>query len=107
MSDLIRLVPAMYVLTPLGEAEAHFLQVPHDNDRYCQWGCFQLETKENWWWDNTLIRLIGSISARRGDNYSDFYVSNEMFEMLLPHILRHKKSPLYERANAHNNLQHQ
>ena len=104
MSNLIRLTPVMYVLTPLGEAEAHFLQVPIGNDSYVQWGCFQSETKENWWWDNTLIRLIGSISSRRGDSHSDFYLSDEMFATLMPHILRHKKSSFYERASAIRSL---
>ncbi len=98
MSNLIRLDPIIYVMNPLGEAEAHFLQVPIGPDNYAQWGCFQLETKEQWWFDNTLIRLVGSISGRHGDRMSEFYVSDEMFEMLLPHILRHKKSPLYNLA---------
>jgi hypothetical protein len=98
MSNLIRLTPIMYVLTPLGEAEAHFLQVPIGDDGYANWGCFQLETKENWWFDNTNVRIVGSITGRRGDDYSPFFVNDEMFAMLLPHILRHKKSPLYKRA---------
>lgn len=99
MSNLLRLIPILYVVTPLGQAEAHFLQVPEINDNYCQWGCFINETKENWWFDNTLVRIVGSVSSRRGDNYSDFYLSDEMFKSLLPHILRHKHSPLYDRAN--------
>jgi hypothetical protein len=98
VSNLIRLDPILYVKTPLGDAEAHFLQVPSGNEGYTQWGCFQTETKEQWWFDNTLVRLIGSISARRGDRMSEFYIDHEMLVMLLPHILRHKHSPLYERA---------
>lgn len=100
MSDLIRLIPTFYVVTPLGEAEAHFLQVPIGDDGYAQWGCFINETKENWWFDNTLVRIVGSVSARRDDSYSDFYLSDEMFKSLLPHILRHKHSPLYDRAKS-------
>lgn len=100
MTNLVRLEPIMYVMTPLGPAEAHFLQVPVVADNYCQWGCFQAETKENWWFDNILVRLVGSVSGRRGDEMSEFFVSDEMFEMLLPHILRHTRSPLYERAMA-------
>lgn len=98
MSNLIRLTPIIYVMNPLGSAEAHFLQVPIGDDGYTQWGCFQAETKEQWWFDNTLIRLVGSISGRHGDYMTDFHVSDEMLEMLLPHILRHKRSPLYQRA---------
>ena len=96
MSNLIRLIPVIYVLTPLGEAEAFFLQVPETDDNYAQWGCFQTETKENWWWDNTMIRILGSSSSRRDEECSEFFLSEGMWEMLRPHILRHKKSPLHE-----------
>ena len=87
-------------MTPLGDAEAYFLQVPTGTDTYAQWGVFQQETKEQWWFDNTLVRITGSVSARRGDFMSEFFVSDDLFETLRPHILRHKKSPLYERAVA-------
>ena len=88
----------MFILTPLGEAEAHFLQVPINNDNYVQWGCFINETKENWWFDNTMVRIVGSCSGRRDSNVSPFFLSQGMLEMMTPHILRHKRSPLYEKV---------
>ncbi len=98
--NLIRLIPIIYVITPLGDAEALFLQVPETDDNYAQWGCFQSETKENWWWNNKLIRIVGSMSAMRDESYTDFYLDEGMLEMLRPHILRHKKSPLYEKITS-------
>ena len=100
LSNLIRLIPIIYVVTPLGSAEAHFIQVPIGDDGYANWGCFQSETKEQWWFDNSCVRLVGSITGRRGDNYSPIYLSDEMFDILIPHILRHKKSPFYNKAIA-------
>jgi hypothetical protein len=98
MADVIRLSPILYVVTPLGDAEAYFLQIPIDTDQYAYYGCFQIETKENWWFDNTMIRIAGSVSGRRDNYYSEFYMTDAMLESLTPHILRHKKSPLYEKV---------
>lgn len=95
---LTRLTPHMYLFTPLGPAEAHFVWGSETFEVPVTYGCFICETKENWWMPNTWVRLCESISALRGAGHSEFYLTDDQFETLRPHILRHKKSPLYERA---------
>lgn len=82
------------LLTPLGEAEAHFiscdgLELP------AMWGVFQCETLENWFWPNNQVRLMRSISANRHATASLIYLSSDAIDSLRPHILRHKLSPFY------------
>ena len=60
--NLIRLDPILYLYTPLGEAEAHFLAY-HGAEVPAQWGCIQRETKEIWWWPNHHVRLCESVTA--------------------------------------------
>jgi hypothetical protein len=98
--SITRIVPHMYLFTPLGPAEAHFIWGSDTFEVSVTYCCFQCETKENWFWPNTLVRLCESITALRDDSHSPIYVSDALFETLRPHILRHKKSPLYERAAA-------
>ncbi len=95
--SLIRLDPFIYLYTPLGLAEAHFLaretfEVPYS------WGCFQAETKENWWWANQHVRLCESVSAGRDGSHTPIFLDEEMFDTLRPHILRHTTSPFFDRA---------
>jgi hypothetical protein len=97
---LIRLIPHMYVVTPFGIAEAHFYESPESFEVNAVWTCFQVETKENWLWPSPLVRICESISGMRDDEYTSFAVSEEYFEMLRPHILRHRRSPFFERAAA-------
>lgn len=96
--SITRLVPHMYVFTPFGVAEAHFLETPEGFEVNSVWTCFQVETKECWQWATPLIRICESISGMRGTDYSPFQISDEYFETLRHHILRHKDSPFYERA---------
>lgn len=100
MSTLTRIVPHFYLLTPLGASEAHFLWGSDTFEAPVTWCCFQSETKENWWWPNTLVRLCESITALRSGDHSPIYLSDKLFAELKPHILRHTGSPFYERANT-------
>jgi|ERR1700722_2778774 len=93
-----RLVPHFYVFTPFGVAEVHFLETPDGFETNSVWTCFQVETKECWQWPTPMIRLCESISGIRDGECTDFGISPDYFETLRPHILRHKLSPLYERA---------
>lgn len=93
---LIRLDPFMYLLTPLGVAEAHFLRVETSEVPY-QWGCFQCETKENWWWPNDQVRIVESISAGRSAVHSPIHLDPNILETLKPHIARHFHSPFQEK----------
>lgn len=95
-SVLQRLVPIIYLETPLGPAEAHWLAVPEADETPAHFGVFQCETKENWWWPNDQVRIRASASASRGDSRSPIHLSPERLSALRPHILRHKKSPFYE-----------
>ena len=98
MSKLIRIQPHMYLATPLGYAEAHFLWAADNNEQNVQWGCFQTETKENWWWPSPVIRICESISEMRDGTCSDIHISDNYFETLREHIRRHTKSPFFARA---------
>lgn len=91
---IIRLTPPMILLTPLGEAECHFYEAPDTWENHPFWHCFQLETKEAWVWPNPLVRIVESVSGIRGREHTPFAVSPEYFAELMPHILRHRKSPL-------------
>lgn len=96
--SLVRLMPHMYVFTPFGVAEAHFLESPEGFEVNSVWTCFQVETKECWQWPTPMIRICESVSGMRDMDCSPFGISEEYFETLKPHILRHKESPLFERA---------
>lgn len=98
--SILRLVPHIYLFTPLGVAEAHFLETPETYDLNSQWTCFQVETKECWQWATPMIRICESISGMRDMDYSPFAMTDEYFETLKPHILRHEDSPLYRRARG-------
>lgn len=97
---ITRLIPLIYLLTPLGKAEAHFLWNSDSFEVSASYGCFMDETKENWWWPNTQVRLCESITAERSREHTDFHLSDALLETLRPHILRHRKSPFYEWAIA-------
>lgn len=98
--NLIRLVPHLYLFTPLGAAEAHFFESPDSFETNAIWTCFQVETKENWLWPSPLVRLCESVSGMRDMNFSPFDITDEYFDVLKPHILRHADSPFYQRARG-------
>lgn len=98
--SLIRLEPFIYLMTPLGEAEAHFLRMETREVPY-EFLCFQTETKECWGWPNHLVRIIHSISAGRDGTHSAIILDDDMKNTLGPHILRHKLSPLYPWADQY------
>lgn len=99
---LIRLTPILYLMTPLGLAEAHFLQVHESAEVAAVWGTFIIETKENWFWPNHQVRLCESFTADRGGAYTPFHLSADMLKTLKPHIRRHKGSPFYEHYQEDN-----
>ena len=96
---ILRVEPIIYLFTPLGVAECHFYETPSGFETNPLWHCFQRETKEPWVWPNPMVRLCESISGSRSTAHSDFELDDAYFETLRPHILRHKKSPLYQRAS--------
>lgn len=59
---MLQLNPPLQVITPLGEAVAHFIESEADTVYF---GVFQKETGENWWWENRLIRLMACLSDGR------------------------------------------
>lgn len=101
--SLLRLVPHMYLFTPLGVAEAHFFESPDTSETNATWTCFQVETKEQWQWPAPLVRICESISGMRDGWYTPFMLSDDYFETLAPHILRHEDSPFYQRAKDESN----
>lgn len=99
MPSIIRLETPIHLFTPLGYAEAHFLWVPENFEVNCNWGCFQQDTKENWWWPNPQVRIIESVSGSRGDNRSEICLSDEQLSALRPHIDRHPSSPFRDKTD--------
>lgn len=87
-----------FVETPLGTAEAFFIESDGGLERPVLVGVFQCETKEFWWWPNNQVRLCHSISAMRSLERSPIHLSSDMLETLTPHILRHAESPFYYRV---------
>lgn len=82
---MLQLHTPLDVITPLGAAEAHFIQ-PCGERTY--FGVFQTATGENWWWENHLIRLAPCITAGRSFT-SAFPLSPEERGRLAPHAARH------------------
>jgi hypothetical protein len=78
------------VVTPLGVAVCMF--VAESGQDQIEWGCFQVETGECWWWPNQQIRLRPNISANR-PAVSEIALSDEAKGFLAPHLARHKKAP--------------
>jgi hypothetical protein len=100
MTTLVRVDPLIFLHTPLGMAEAHFVcfegvEVPK------LWCTFQVETKENWWWPNDQVRLVHSISAGRDGTHTAIFLDDHMKWTLGDHILRHKLSPFYTWADQY------
>lgn len=93
--SIIRLTPHLYLMTPLGKAEAHFVRDDDTLETPAIFGCFQCETKESWWWSQQHVRLCESISGARAGSHSPIMLSSDMLESLRPHILRHKESPFH------------
>ena len=95
---ILELRTRFYVDTPLGAAEAFFLDGADTVERTCLVGVFQCETKEFWWWPNHLVRLSHSVSANRNEAQSPIHLSEELLATLSPHILRHAGSPFHWRV---------
>jgi hypothetical protein len=102
---MIRLVPFIWVLTPLGVAQAHFFEAAETDDVHSVWTCFQIETKEGWEWPMPYVRICESITGMRDGEYSPFKISDAYVETLRSHILRHTHSVLYGRALAIQNVE--
>lgn len=62
MSKFTQLNPPLPMMTPLGEAWAHFIW-SEGLETNVHFGCFQVETGENWWWENHNVRLVKNISV--------------------------------------------
>lgn len=95
---ILELKKTFFVNTPLGTAEAFFLDSGDTIERACLVGVFQCETKEFWWWPNNQVRLCHSISAMRSLEQSPIHLSDEMVDTLKQHILRHAESPFHYRV---------
>lgn len=58
---MIQLTEPLPLMTPLGEAWAHFIW-ERGQESLVHFGCFQVATGENWWWPNHQVRLCKNIS---------------------------------------------
>lgn len=93
-----------HLLTPFGEAEADFMWVSDSPDVATEFCCWLLETNECWWFPQPLVRAVRSMSASTRGMPSDIILSDALMDRYAQHILRHKKSPFYERAKANRAL---
>ena len=84
---ILQLNPTVRVLTPLGEAIAFFIQ---EQGQEIYFGVFQVASAENWWWENSLVRLMPCISEDVCKT-STIDLSEEMQKALEKHLDRHKR----------------
>ena len=73
---IIRIDPALPIVTPKGKALAHFL-IDYGIDHDLIWVCFQNDTGECWSWKNKEIRATENITMGR---LNDHISKNQMEE---------------------------
>jgi hypothetical protein len=88
------------LLTPLGEAEADLMWVSDSIDTMSEFHCWIFETNESWWFPQSLVRAVKSMSAPRRGQSSEIVLSEAHLRAYASHILRHKKSLFYNRAKT-------
>ena len=64
---IIQLNPALPVMTPRGEAYAHFL-IDYGMEEHLMFVCFINDTGECWTYKNTKIRMLPNITLDRTKN---------------------------------------
>ena len=64
---IIQLNPALPVMTPKGEAYAHFL-IDYGIEEHLMFVCFINNTGECWTYKNTKIRMLPNITLGRTNN---------------------------------------
>jgi len=79
---ILQLNPPLEMVTPLGEAEAHFLESSGDRIYF---GVFQKNTGENWWWENCNIRLGKCLTSGRC-NLSSIKLTPDLEKALSEHL---------------------
>lgn len=61
---IVQLNPPIPVITPKGDAIAHFL-IDYGIEQDLMWVCFQTDTGECWTWGNAKIRSAKNITLGR------------------------------------------
>lgn len=89
-----------HLMTPFGEAEADHMWVSDSADVASEYECWILETGECWWFPQPLVRAVRSMSASRRGEPSEIALPDSLLHRYATHLLRHKRSPFYERARA-------
>jgi hypothetical protein len=92
-------VQKFIVNTPLGPAVCWGVDPDDTVELGLRFFTWQIETGESWTWRAAEVRIGGSVSAARSDVTSPIHVSDDMLEMLIPHIRRHTLSPFYWKVN--------
>lgn len=85
---ILQLNPPLYVVTPFGDAIAHFIFAESTDAVW--YGCFQNATGENWWWQNPYVRLCQNFSDDRA-KLSPIALPPELEAALAPHKARHAR----------------
>lgn len=88
------------LMTPFGEAEADLIWIPDGFDHASEYCCWLLETGENWWFPQPLVRAMQSVSTRRGSP-SPIVLPHSFMARYAVHIARHTRSPFYAQATAY------
>jgi len=89
-----------YLMTPFGEAECDLAYISDTGDVPVEYQCWLFETGEPWWFSQSLVRAIPRPNEPYRKGPSDIHLSDTLLAKYAHHILRHKKSPFYERAKA-------
>ena len=95
---MIELRRRFYLDTPLGPAVCWAVNADEAVEFAVIFHTFQLETHEHWSWSNADVRIGGSTTARRHDEHSPIFLSDQRIEFLAPHIARHRQSPFYSKV---------
>lgn len=86
------------LLTPFGEAESDLEWISDSPDSPTEFSCWIIETGENWWFPQPLVRAVISMSAPRRGEPSPIVMTDDLLHRYAVHILRHKKSQFRKQA---------
>jgi|ERR1700742_333233 len=89
--------------TVLGLAQCDLIWIGDSTDEASEFHCWIFETNESWWFPQPLVRAIKSMSVFQRGISSEIMITEEHLKNYKEHILRHKKSPFYERMKNVNN----
>lgn len=89
------------LMTPFGEAHADLIYISENSDDPTEFQCWLLETGEVWWFAQPHVREIPRFNEPYRSGITDIQLSDALLHKYAKHILRHKRSPFYDKAKAY------